>query len=88
MQPIKIAVMKAIIITSLFFLFLTSCGDSQNTSSTPKDRKALEKEVLDSACTEDLKEFFKQQIEVQSKILTEQQMIKSLENMKKNMKCS
>ena len=71
------------IIFALFFLFLSSCTGQAGGG----DLSALKQEVLNTACDEESRRFYERLIEVQTGILTPEQMRNSLNNMKRNMRC-
>lgn len=80
------------IILSFCFITLVSCGTSGNQSGSPNNTDTsvdqLRKEVLDAACDEALRKDLEDRINKQYKHLSEAQMIKSLQNMKKDIKCN
>lgn len=65
-----------------FLLFLSSC------MPLVSSYEQLRQDVLNLACDSFIRKELEQAIEAQSQFLTEEQKIKALQNMKKELKCS
>ena len=75
---------KLFLTTILSVVVLFGCTQgSQNSGNLEQ----LRREVLDSACDEDIRKNLENVINKQMKLLSEEQMRRSLQNMKKNMRC-
>ena len=79
-----------------FWLFLSGCG-VKNPTNQASNRTAvnnwsssleqIKKETLDKACDNQMRAFYKDEIERQSKHLNPAQLEKSMENMQEDMVC-
>lgn len=76
--------MKVIIV---FFFFSLFYGCQSSDPNTSRSTEQLKQDVLDTACTDEMRREFEEEIGNQSKVLNEEQFRNSLVNMKANMKC-
>ena len=76
----------------IFFMFAFS-GCQGSSPSSPQNvnqlgsAEQLEQEVLNAACDETIKEDYRKEIEQQRRRLSEDQLRRSLANMKRNIRC-
>ena len=75
---------KLFLTTILSVVVLFGCTQGGQNSG---NLEQLRREVLDSACDEDIRKNLENVINKQMKLLSEEQMRRSLQNMKKNMRC-
>ena len=74
--------MKKIFFVAFFMMIFFGC------QSQPKNVDQLKQEVLDSACDAVIRADYEKEIEKQRGKLSQDQLRKSLENMKRNIKCA
>ena len=81
--------MKKIFFIIFFCYFFSGCGNEKGPEGSEADIGQLKKELMDSvsACDESMKSTIESQIKRKSERLTGDKLRKSLENMKKNLKC-
>lgn len=81
-----------------FWLSLSACGNSVENPTNQEPNKTavnnwsssldqIKKETLDKACDDQMRAFYKDEIERQSKHLNPAQLEKSMENMQEDMVC-
>lgn len=62
-------------------------GQMQSADVQSQTVEELEADLFKAACDEDMKQNFKEQIESQKSLLTDQELKNSLRNMKEDIKC-